>query len=319
MLDLDTNLDLGNIHLHRGLWLSGRLAVQAKAWLCSSNANTRTHRAGCKAAGGAGNWAGRIAVARLVDFAARSQCVLRCVGFGRKTTIADDGFRGLWCRLLCRSRFWLVLVRSEIGLCRQIVRGGRRGFHRCLLQGEHLVVIGIRKHRIPTAAILALVPVNASVAQAGIFVPLEFVHGIVHQGIVEYSKRYQQLKVLHRQTGDLLEQTRLQLGDHILQAALPVVGQIHEHRNAGGKLDKFFLNLLALGLVLFFLVRKLLLLFRGKVFGAFLLCLLHLFGLGDDGFDVRVQAAEALDFHQGIHSVLVGDEAGEGLVVYVHQ
>ena len=161
--------------------------------------------------------------------------------------------------------------------------------------------------------------INAGIAQTGIFVPLEFVHGIVHQRVVEYTQRYQQFKVLHRQTGDLLEQTRLQLGDHVLQAALPVVRQIHEHRNAGGKLDELFLNLLALGLVLFFLVRKLLLLLRGKVFGAFLLRLLHLFRLGDDGFDVRIQAAEAFDLHQSIHGILVGDESGEGLVVHVHQ
>lgn len=90
---------------------------------------------------------------------------------------------------MCFAPCWfrLVLVRSEIGLCRQVVRGGRRGFHRCLLQGEHLVVVGIRKHRIPAAAVFALMTVNAGIAQAGIFVPLEFVHGIVHQGIVEYT------------------------------------------------------------------------------------------------------------------------------------
>lgn len=156
MLDLDTNLDFGNIHLDRRFWLSGWLAVQTKA--------------------------------RLVDFAAGSLCALRRVGFGRKTAIADDRFRGLRCRLLFRSRFRLVLVRGEIGLCRQIVRGGRRGFHRCLLQGKHLVVVGIREHRIPAATILALVTINAGVAQTGIFVPLEFVHSIVHQGIVEYTQ-----------------------------------------------------------------------------------------------------------------------------------
>lgn len=190
MLDLDTNLDFGNINLHLGLRLSGRLAVQSKTRLCGSNANTRPSRAWCKAAGDTGSRAGRIAVARLVDFAAGSRCALHCIGFGRETAIADDRFRRLRCRLLFRSRFRLVLVRGEIGLCGQIVRGGRRGFHRCLLQGEHLVVIGIRKHRIPATTILALVPVNAGIAQAGIFVPLEFVHGIVHQGIVEYAQRH---------------------------------------------------------------------------------------------------------------------------------
>ena len=126
MLDLDTNLDFGNIHLDRRFWLSGRLAVQTKARLCYSNANARPSRARCKAAGGTGSRAGCIAVAWLVDFAAGSLCVLRRVGFGRKTAIANDRFCGLWRRLLCRSRFWLVLVRSEIGLCGQIVRGGRR-------------------------------------------------------------------------------------------------------------------------------------------------------------------------------------------------
>lgn len=59
--------------------------------------------------------------------------------------------------------------------------------------------------------------------------------------------------------------------------------------------------------------------FGGKVFGAFLLRLFHLFGLCDDGFDVRVQAAEAFDLHQSIHGLLVGNEAGEGLIVHVHQ
>ena len=254
MLDLDTNLDFGNIHLDRRFWLSGRLAVQTKARLCSSNANTRTHRAWCKAAGNTGSRAGHIAVAWLVDFVVGGLCALRRVGFGRKTAIANNRFCGLWCRLLCRSRFWLVLVRGEIGLCGQVIRSGRRGFHRCLLQGKHLVVVGIREHCIPTATILALVTINAGIAQTGIFVPLEFVHGIVHQRVVEYTQRYQQFKVLHRQTGDLLEQTRLQLGDHVLKATLPVVGQIHKHRNAGSELDELFLNLLALGLVLFFLV-----------------------------------------------------------------
>ena len=181
MLDLDTNLDFGNIHLGRRFWL----AVQTKARLYSSNAATRTHRAGCKVAGGTGNRARCIAVARFVDFAAGSLRVLRRVGFGRKTAIADDGLCGLWRRLLCRSRFRLVLVRGEIGLCGQVIRSGRRGFHRCLLQGKHLVVVGIREHRIPAATILAIVTINAGVAQTGIFVPLEFVHSIVHQGIVE--------------------------------------------------------------------------------------------------------------------------------------
>ena len=190
MLDLDTNLDFGNIRLDSRFWLSGRLAVQAKARLYSSNANARPSRAGCKAAGNTGSRAGRIAVARLVDFAAGSLRVLRCVGFGRKTAIADDGLCGLWRRLLCRSRFRLVLVRGEIGLCGQIVWSRRRGFHRCLLQGKHLVVVGIREHRIPAATILALVSINAGIAQTGIFVPLEFVHGIVHQGIVEYAQRH---------------------------------------------------------------------------------------------------------------------------------
>lgn len=56
MLDLDTNFDFGNIHLHRGLRLSGWLAVQTKARLCYSNANARPSRAGCKAAGNAPKW-----------------------------------------------------------------------------------------------------------------------------------------------------------------------------------------------------------------------------------------------------------------------
>ena len=86
MPDLDTNLDFGSIHLHRGLRLSGWLAVLGKARLCSSNANTRPSRARCKAAGGTGSRAGCIAVARLVDFAAGSLCALRRVGFGSSSS-----------------------------------------------------------------------------------------------------------------------------------------------------------------------------------------------------------------------------------------
>lgn len=91
--------------------------------------------------------------------------------------------------------------------------------------------------------------IDAGIDQAGIFIPLELINCIVHQGLVDHIQRYKKFKILHVQAGDLFEQLRFQLRDDILQAVFPVIRQIHEHRHAGSKFDQLFLNHLALGLV----------------------------------------------------------------------
>ncbi len=103
---------------------------------------------------------------------------------------------------------------------------------------------------------LAFVAVNAGVHQAWVFIALELVHRIVHQGAVENPQTDQKLKVCHCQAGHFPEQAGLQLGNHILQRSLPIIGQIQEDGNAGGKLDEFLLNLLAQALVLLFFLAQ---------------------------------------------------------------
>ena len=88
-------------------------------------------------------------------------------------------------------------------------------------------------------------PVNTCVAQAGVFVSLKLVNGIVHQRIIEHTKRYQQLKIFDIQTRYFLEKLWLQLCDDILQASFSIIGQVHENGNTGSKLNQLFLNLFA--------------------------------------------------------------------------
>ena len=122
---------------------------------------------------------------------------------------------------------------------RQIICRRNWYFYQSLLQSEHTVIVSIHDNSIPTATVLAFMPANASIAQAGIFVSLELINGIVHQRIVEHTERYQQLKIFDIQTRYFFEKPRFQLRDNILQRAFPVLGQIHETRNAGGELNQF--------------------------------------------------------------------------------
>ena len=161
--------------------------------------------------------------------------------------------------------------------------------------------------------------VDARITQAGVLIPLEFVDGIVHQGIIEHPQGYQQLEIFHIQAGDLFEQSRLQLCDDILQTLLPVVRQIHEHRNAGGKFDELFLNLLPLGFVLLLGLGQLFFLLGGELIGALFFCLYDRLGFVDDGLNVLVETAEALDFPQGVHGGGVVHQPLQGLIVHIDQ
>ena len=76
-------------------------------------------------------------------------------------------------------------------LFRQIICRRNWYFYQSLLQSEHTVIVSIHDNSIPTATVLAFMPANASIAQAGIFVSLELINGIVHQRIIEYTERHQ--------------------------------------------------------------------------------------------------------------------------------
>ena len=103
------------------------------------------------------------------------------------------------------------------------------------------------------------------------------------------SKTDKQPEVLHRQAGDLLEESRFELGNHILQRPLSVVGQIHENRDARGELNELLLNLFPQALVFLLLFRQFLLLLLGQLLVVgLLLGLLHGFGLVDDGLDFLI-------------------------------
>ena len=107
--------------------------------------------------------------------------------------------------------------------------------------------------------------------------------------------------------------------DDIHQAVFPIVGQIHEDRDARGKLDEFLLNLLALAFVFLFLFRQFLPLLRCHFAWVFrLLGLLDMFRLIDDGLNVSVQTAEAFNAHQRLHGLRVIQQSLEGSIVYIH-
>src|SRR5450756_2537526 len=110
-------------------------------------------------------------------------------------------------------------------------RGSVHAYQDCILafliHKRGLIVLGCQ-HSVVETDILTLVFVDASVAEAGILIPLEFVDCIIHQSAVEYSKTDEQLEVLHVQSSDLLEQSRLKLCNDVLQTPLSKVRQIHE-------------------------------------------------------------------------------------------
>ena len=161
--------------------------------------------------------------------------------------------------------------------------------------------------------------VQAGVGQAGILIALEFKDGIVHQAGVEHIQFHQQIEVLHIQTGHFFEKSRLQLRDHILQRALPVIRQIHKDRHTGGKFDELLLNLLTHGFVFFFFLGDFLFLLLGELLALFLLGLFHALRFVDNGLNIRVQAAEALNFHQSLHGLLVRHQSPERIIVHIDQ
>ena len=129
---------------------------------------------------------------------------------------------------------------------RQIICRRNRCFHRSLLQRKHTVIVSIRDNSIPAATILAFMPVNAGIAQTGIFVSFKLINSIVHQRIIEHTERYQQLKIFDIQTRYFLKKPRFQLCDNILKAVFTIICQIHKHRNTSSKLDQLFLYFFAL-------------------------------------------------------------------------
>ena len=62
-----------------------------------------------------------------------------------------------------------------------------------------------------------LVTLNARVTKRGVFVATEGEDGLVHLLGVEHLEADQEVKVLHRQTGDSQKQIRFQLGNDILK------------------------------------------------------------------------------------------------------
>ena len=107
--------------------------------------------------------------------------------------------------------------------------------------------------------------------------------------------------------------------DHVFQAIFSVISQVHKYRNARSELDEFLLNLLAFALVFFLLLREFLLLFRRKVVAFLLLGVLHVLRLVDDGLDVGVQVAEALDVHQGLHRLGIVHQTLKSGIIHVDQ
>ena len=154
--------------------------------------------------------------------------------------------------------------------------------------------------------------------KACVLIAFELVNGVVHQRLIEYIQRYQQLKIFHIKPGHFLKKLRFQLRDDIFQTVFPVVRQVHKHRNTGGKFDELFLNQFAFGLVFLLSVRKFLFLLLRKLLALFL-CLFDGFGFVDNGLNIRVQAAEALNAHQRVHSVLIGEQTFQRLVIHVYQ
>jgi len=185
---------------------------------------------------------------------------------------------------------------------------------------ECLIILFFAQDGVIEPDVLAFVPVDADVSQAGILIALELVDRVVHEGTVEDAEAYQKLKILHGESGHLFEEAWLQLGDDILEGALAVIGQVHEGGNPRRKFDELFLNLPALALVFFFFFAELEFFFLGEL--AIVGLALEFFdclGFVDDGLDVLVQTAEAFDAHKCPHGFFIAHEPAQGIVVYIYQ
>ena len=62
-----------------------------------------------------------------------------------------------------------------------------------------------------------LVAFDSSVAERGVFITAESEYSLIHLLGVEHLEADQEVKVLHRQTGDSQKQIRFQLGNDILK------------------------------------------------------------------------------------------------------
>ena len=140
--------------------------------------------------------------------------------------------------------------------------------------------------------------VYSCVCQACVLIALELEYCLIHKVGVEQTHCTEQLKILYIKVSYFLEKTGRNLGDNITKAALPLVGKIHEYRHTGGKFDKLLLNLFTQGLALFFGVRKLFFLLCRELIFAVYFCFLYRLGFVDYGFNILVEAAEALYAHQ---------------------
>ena len=74
--------------------------------------------------------------------------------------------------------------------------------------------------------------VEARALKQSVLVQAELVHGVIHDRVAEHSRGDERLEVLDREARDLLEQARLQLRDHVLEALLAVVREAHGRRSA---------------------------------------------------------------------------------------
>ena len=63
---------------------------------------------------------------------------------------------------------------------------------------KHVLEFLARDDGIPAATPFSFVKIDTGIAKAGVFVSLELVNGIVHEGVVEHTERYKQVKVFHR-------------------------------------------------------------------------------------------------------------------------
>ena len=98
--------------------------------------------------------------------------------------------------------------------------------------------------------------VYSRIRQTAILVSFEFIDSVIHQDLIEHIKTYQQRKVLFGEPRDTLEQFRFQLQDDVFQRILAEVRQIHEDRDACGKLHQLLLYLAPLALDFLFSIAQ---------------------------------------------------------------
>ena len=93
---------------------------------------------------------------------------------------------------------------------------------------KHVLELLARDDGIPAATLFSFVKVDTGIAKAGVFVSFELVNSILHEGVVEHSKRDKEIKVFHRQPGHALGQFQFQSSDDIFQALLSKIRDVHE-------------------------------------------------------------------------------------------